>query len=45
MDPSRVAIISIYLICIAELIIWLLLCLAVTAIVAVVQLTNKKFVN
>ena len=42
MDPSGVAIISIYLICVAELIIWLLLCLTVTAIVAVVQLTNKK---
>lgn len=42
MDPIWVAIISIYLICVAELIIWLLLCLAVTAIVAVVQLTNKK---
>lgn len=42
MDPSGVATISIYLICIAELIIWLLLCLTVTAIVAVVQLTNKK---
>lgn len=42
MNPSGVAIISIYLICVAELIIWLLLCLVVTAIVAVVQLTNKK---
>lgn len=42
MDPNGVRIISIYLICVAELIIWLLVCLAVTAIVAVVQLTNKK---
>lgn len=42
MDPSGVAIISIYLVCVAELIIWLLLCFAITVVVAVVQLTNKK---
>lgn len=42
MDPSGVAIISIFLVCVAELIIWLLLCFAVTVVVAVVQLTNKK---
>ncbi|MDE6530948.1 MAG: hypothetical protein K2K96_09280, partial [Lachnospiraceae bacterium] len=42
MELSGVRIISIFLICIAELIIWLLLCFAVTVVVAVVQLTNKK---
>ena len=39
MDPSGVRIISIYLICAAELFIWLVLCLIV---VAVVEFLNKK---
>ncbi len=39
MDPSGLRVIIIYLICVAELFIWLVLCLVV---VAVVELINKK---
>ncbi len=42
MDPSGVVIISIFLICVAELFIWLLLCMAVVAVVRLINKKNRK---